>query len=43
MKLSPEDVAPLVVYLSSDRAARMNGYVFLVAGGMIGVYPELFQ
>ncbi len=40
VKLSPEDVASLVVYLSSDLAAKINGYVFLVAGGMIGVYPE---
>jgi len=40
VKFSPEDVAPFVVYLSSDQAAKINDYVFLVGGGMIGVYPE---
>ncbi len=37
-KLKPEDVSPLVVFLASDDAADINGYVFGVAGGTISLY-----
>jgi len=38
--LVPEDVSPLLVYLATDEAANINGCVFWVAGGEIGIYPE---
>jgi NAD(P)-dependent dehydrogenase (short-subunit alcohol dehydrogenase family) len=37
--LAPENIAPLVAYLSSDRAAHITGQVFYVAGGVV----QLFQ
>lgn len=37
---SPDDVAPFVVFLASDEAANINGCVFFVHGGLIGLYPE---
>ncbi|MFA4837340.1 MAG: SDR family oxidoreductase, partial [Dehalococcoidia bacterium] len=35
MKLSPEDIAPLVVYLATNEAAGVNGNVFVVYGNQI--------
>jgi 3-oxoacyl-[acyl-carrier protein] reductase len=35
---APEQVAPFIVFLSSDEAAGINGTVFLVYGGHIGRY-----
>jgi hypothetical protein len=34
--LSPDDVAPFVVYLCSDLAANINGQIFEVYGGIVG-------
>ena len=38
----PEDVAPMVVWLASDKAANVNGHVFQVSGGTISLlnHPE---
>lgn len=36
----PEDIAPFVVWLSSDAAADVNGYDFAVSGGHIGLYSQ---
>ena len=36
----PEAVAPMVVWLSSDEAANVNGRTFLVVGNQIGLYSE---
>ncbi len=38
--LKPEDIAPLVVWLASDDAANVNGRVFYVETGRIGLYSE---
>jgi len=38
--LTPEDVSPFVVYLATDEAANINGCVFSVQGGDIGIYPD---
>jgi len=38
--MPPEGIAPLVVYLSTDAAANINGCVLWVQEGEIGVYPE---
>jgi NAD(P)-dependent dehydrogenase (short-subunit alcohol dehydrogenase family) len=35
---NPENVAPLVVYLASDRAGWITGQVFRLVGGVIGWY-----
>ncbi|MFC1940548.1 SDR family oxidoreductase [Chloroflexota bacterium] len=37
---APEYVAPIVVYLSSDEAANVNGQVFSTAGGTVGIYSN---
>jgi NAD(P)-dependent dehydrogenase (short-subunit alcohol dehydrogenase family) len=37
---TPEQVAPLVVYLCTDAAADVNGCDFAVGGGKIGIYPQ---
>lgn len=37
-KMKPEHVSPWVVYLASDDAAAINGYVFEVYLGVIAVY-----
>ncbi len=39
-QMRPEDIAPLVVFLSSDQAAGINGRVFLVQTGRISLYSE---
>lgn len=39
-ELTPEQVAPLVVYLSTDDAAGVNGYDFLVGGGYISLMSQ---
>ncbi len=36
----PSFVAPLVLYLSTDEAAHINGRVFSVSGGYVGLFPE---
>lgn len=36
--LLPEDIAPFVVFLCTEEAANINGCVFLVTGGQIGLY-----
>lgn len=33
-----EDVSPIVVYLSSDQSANINGQIFFASGGRIGLY-----
>jgi NAD(P)-dependent dehydrogenase (short-subunit alcohol dehydrogenase family) len=39
-RAKPELVSPIVVYLASDQAARVNGLVFRAGGGKIGVYSH---
>jgi len=39
-QMTPEMIAPLVVYLVTDEAANINGYTFWVGGGRIGIYSE---
>jgi NAD(P)-dependent dehydrogenase (short-subunit alcohol dehydrogenase family) len=41
MRMAPEDVAPMVVYLASDNAKGINGQTFLVRGGVVSLlnYP----
>ncbi len=36
----PDAIAPLVVWLSSDEAANVNGRTFLITGNQIGLYSE---
>jgi NAD(P)-dependent dehydrogenase (short-subunit alcohol dehydrogenase family) len=36
--LAPENIAPLVAYLCSDRAASITGQVFGITGGLVQVY-----
>ncbi|HJP66372.1 MAG TPA: SDR family oxidoreductase [Actinomycetota bacterium] len=36
--LAPENVAPMVAYLASDRAAHITGQVFGVTGGVVQLY-----
>jgi len=36
----PEDVAPLVTYLVSDRARHLTGQIYSINGGEIGVYNQ---
>jgi NAD(P)-dependent dehydrogenase (short-subunit alcohol dehydrogenase family) len=41
MRMEPEDVAPMVVYLTTDNAKNINGQTFLIRGGVISLlnYP----
>ncbi|MDX9786261.1 MAG: SDR family NAD(P)-dependent oxidoreductase [Desulfobacterales bacterium] len=39
----PEAVAPMLVYLASEKAANINGQVFHLEGGKIGYYSEPVQ
>jgi NAD(P)-dependent dehydrogenase (short-subunit alcohol dehydrogenase family) len=41
LRMEPEDVAPMVVYLATDPAKDINGQTFLVRGGVISLlnYP----
>ena len=36
--LAPENIAPLVVFLCSDRAASITGQVFGITGGLVQLY-----
>jgi hypothetical protein len=36
----PEDVAPLVTFLVSDRARHLTGQIYSINGGEIGVYNQ---
>ncbi len=36
----PDLLTPLVLFLSSDASAHINGQVFSVAGGYISLFPE---
>jgi NAD(P)-dependent dehydrogenase (short-subunit alcohol dehydrogenase family) len=38
--MDPEDIAPFVCYLASDRAANINGQIFLVYGGIITLLSQ---
>jgi len=40
LKLKPEDIGPLVVWLASDEAAHVNGRTFHVITGSIALYTE---
>jgi len=44
-ELQPEDIAPFVIFLALDEAANINGYDFVVGGGIIGVFsqPEIIK
>jgi 3-oxoacyl-[acyl-carrier protein] reductase len=35
-----ESIAPLIVYLASDEAAKISGSVFHIKGGNVGLYSE---
>jgi len=39
-KYSPDDVAPMVVWLASDAAAHVNGRIFFVETGTIALYSD---
>ena len=38
--MTPEQVAVLVAWLCTDAANKINGRIFQVMGGEIGLYPE---
>ena len=37
LELDPDDIAPFVVYLSTDEAANINGQILAVRGGLISL------
>ncbi|MEK7849010.1 MAG: SDR family oxidoreductase, partial [Chloroflexota bacterium] len=37
---TPDDVAPLVTFLASEKAANINGCIFEVRGNFIGMYAD---
>lgn len=39
--VTPEKVAPLVVWLCTEAASNVNGRDFYVGGDEVGLYPEL--
>ncbi len=39
-KARPEDIAPLVVYLASEQAGNINGRIFEVWNGHVGIFVE---
>jgi NAD(P)-dependent dehydrogenase (short-subunit alcohol dehydrogenase family) len=39
-EMTPEGIAPLVVWLASDDAANVNGRTFFVEKGRVGLYSE---
>jgi NAD(P)-dependent dehydrogenase (short-subunit alcohol dehydrogenase family) len=39
-EMTPEGIAPLVVWLASDEAADVNGRTFFVEKGRVGLYSE---
>ena len=45
MSREPEDVAPFAVYLCTDYASNINGYVFWVTGGAVALmnHPEAIK
>jgi NAD(P)-dependent dehydrogenase (short-subunit alcohol dehydrogenase family) len=38
--LNPEDIAPMVVYLASEQANHINGCIFEVWSGHVGIFQE---
>jgi NAD(P)-dependent dehydrogenase (short-subunit alcohol dehydrogenase family) len=40
---SPEDIAPMAVYLLSDRAVGISGEVFSVSGNNIGIWEDAHE
>ncbi|MEE9198420.1 MAG: SDR family oxidoreductase [Dehalococcoidia bacterium] len=38
--MDPEDIAPFIVYLASDKAANVNGQTFAVRGGIIALASQ---
>ncbi len=42
-QMSPDDIAPLVVWLASDAAANVNGRTFFVQTGTVALYSEPVQ
>lgn len=36
----PEYVAPLIVFLASDKSQRISGNTFMVSGNMVGMYAQ---
>ncbi len=39
-QMKPDDIAPVVVWLASDDAANVNGRVFYIETGRVGLYSE---
>lgn len=40
LRMEPEDVAPMVVYLTTDAARDINGQFFLIRGGVISLLND---
>ncbi len=43
LRMEPDDVAPMTVWLATDEAANVNGQIFYVAGGVVSLlnHPEV--